>query len=258
MILGNEKQKKFLEELLFNFEQATILLIGPEGVGKFSLVKELLKGKKDWEIIFLQAEDKNFKIETARLIASLSNYKTKKRIVVVDDIHKFQLQAQNTLLKTLEEAPSKTIFILITHRLQRVLTTIRSRSILIKFNLVDKEKVFEFLKAQGYQSEEIEMAYQFYPGQPGKMLRFLETKNKINLFRQFMTAPIPGKLSLLEELKNYFSLTEFLEYYLLWLRKNSLESKNILLIKKLLDLYGESENNLNFEIQLTNLILHHG
>ncbi len=258
MIIGNEKQKIFLKELLTNFDQATILLLGPEGVGKFSVVKEFLQLEDDWERIFFQAEDKNFKIETARLIASLSNYKTKKRIIVIDEAHRFQFQAQNTLLKTLEEAPSNTIFILITHRLNKILSTIRSRSILIKFNLVDKEKVFEFLKAQGYQSEEIEMAWQFYPGQPGKILQLLESKNKLSLLHQFITAKIPEKLSLLEELKNNFSLPEFLEYYLLWLRKNPLGSKNIFLIKKLLDLYGESENNLNFEIQLANLILHHG
>lgn len=261
MIIGNEKQKIFLSELLENLNQGTILVFGPEGVGKFSFLKEFLQAKNG-EIIFLDSEDKILKIETARLLVSLGIKRSEKRIIIINDAHKFQFQAQNTLLKTLEEALSKTIFILITHRFHKILPTIRSRSILVRFGLVPEKETFNFLKEKGYVEEEIKLALSFYPGQPGKALNFLENKNKINLFKKFVTTDTWGKLSLIEseELKNNFSLQEFLEIYLLFLRKK-IKEKPIPSFQfyHLLNLYNESiDYNLNFDLQLTNLVLNYG
>jgi hypothetical protein len=259
MIYGNLKSQKILKELIEK-DVSPILVVGPEGVGKLSFLKEYLDSQKI-EKIAIQTEDKNFKIETARFLVSLSQKKSEKRIVLIDNAHKFQIYSQNTLLKTFEETPSKTIFILVSHQENKILSTIRSRSIKVKFGLVKKEETEKFLKEKGFSQKEIDLALDFYPYQPGKALRFLNSR-KFEFLNKFLTQP---ELNF-EELKNSFTLQEFLENYLLFLRKelfkklkeNNPISGEIKKIKDCLNLYYDSDYNLNFELQLANLILSHG
>jgi DNA polymerase III delta prime subunit len=259
MIYGNLESQKILRELVEK-DVSPILVVGPEGVGKFSFLKEYLDLQKI-EKIAIQTEDKNFKIETARALVSLSQKKSEKRIVLIDNAHKFQIYSQNTFLKTFEETPSKTIFILVSHQENKILPTIRSRSIKVKFGLVKKEETEKFLKEKGFSQKDIDLALNFYPYQPGKALRFLNSK-KFELLNKFLIK----KDFNFEELKNNFTLQEFLENYLLFLRKELLEkikerkliSQEIKKIKDCLNLYHDSDYNLNFELQLANLLLSHG
>jgi len=259
MIYGNLESQKILIELITK-DISPILVIGPEGVGKFSFLKEYLDLQKI-EGIPLRTEDKNFKIDTARSLVSLAQKKSEKRIILIDNVHKFQIYSQNTLLKTFEETPSKTIFILVSHQENKILPTIRSRSIKVKFGLVKKEETEKFLKEKGFNRKEIDLALDFYPYQPGKAFRFLDFK-KLEFLNKFL---IQSEINL-EELKNNFTLKEFLENYLLFLRKelfkkikeNNYVSEEIRKIKNCLNLYYESDYNLNFELQLANLILNNG
>jgi len=252
MIYGNLESQKILKELIEK-DISPILALGPEGVGKFSFLKEYLNSQKI-EKIPIQTEDKNFKIETARFLVSLAQKKSEKRIILIDNAHKFSLPSQNTLLKTFEETPSKTIFILVSHQENKILPTIRSRSIKVKFGLVKKEETEKFLKEKGFSEKDIDLALDFYPYQPGKALKFLTSK-KFELLPN--TDLVLGK--------NNFTLQEFLENYLLFLRKELLEkikerkliSEEIRKIKDCLNLYYDSDYNLNFELQLANLILSH-
>jgi hypothetical protein len=259
MIYGNLKEQKILKELIEK-SASPILVSGPEGVGKFSFLKEYLNLQKIEKLI-LQPEDKNFKIETARFLVSLAQKKSEKRIILIDDAHKFQIYSQNTLLKTFEEAPSSTIFILVSHQENKILSTIRSRSVKVKFGLVKKEETEKFLKEKGFNQEDIDLALDFYPHQPGKAFQFLTSK-KFYLLSKFVSS---SEIDL-AELKNNFSLQEFLEGYILFLRKELLQrlkekkliSQQIKKIKDCLNLYYDSDYNLNFELQLANLILSHG
>ena len=255
MIYGNLKEQKILKELIEK-NISPLLVSGPEGVGKFSFLKEYLESKKN-EVIILKSENKNFSIETARFLVSLAQKKSEKRFILIDSVHKFQIQSQNVLLKTFEETPSATIFILVTHQENKILPTIRSRSLKIKFGLVSKEETKKFLEEQGFNKKDIDLALEFYPHQPGKALKLLKD-NKLTMMKKFLF------LENLAELKNNFNLQEFLENYLLILRKEILQkikerksiSKEIKKIKNCLSLYYDSEYNLNFELQLANLLLY--
>jgi DNA polymerase III delta prime subunit len=260
MIYGNYKQQSFLKEALENKESA-ILIVGPEGVGKFSFAFEYLNGK-DWEKIILDSSSKNFKIDSARLVVSLAYKKSQRRIILINDFHKFQPQSQNVLLKTLEESKTPTTFIFITHKENKILPTIRSRSLKIKFNLVESKETASFLKNKNFKEDEINFALDFYPHQPGKAFNFLSNKEKLNIFKKIIT----GKEDVFEEVKNVFTLNEFLEYYLLFLRKKALASlKNkielkeyILKLRQATWLFYDSDYNLNLELQIANLILNNG
>jgi DNA polymerase-3 subunit delta' len=58
---------------------------------------------------------------------SLTSHDGSYRIVIVDPADDMNTNAANALLKNLEEPPSRTVFILITHSIGRLLPTIRSR-----------------------------------------------------------------------------------------------------------------------------------
>ena len=57
----------------------------------------------------------------------------KKKVFVIHDAEKMTTQAQNALLKTLEEPPEYVVIILITNNLNMILETIRSRAIRYNF-----------------------------------------------------------------------------------------------------------------------------
>ena len=86
-------------------------------------------------LILVEPEGAVIKIETARqIIASLSlSILGRGRVVIIDDAEKLGAQAGNALLKSIEEPPPRTHFILLTTSRDSVLGTIRSRSQIIRF-----------------------------------------------------------------------------------------------------------------------------
>ncbi|PSH69390.1 DNA polymerase III subunit delta' [Phyllobacterium brassicacearum] len=69
------------------------------------------------------------------------------RIVIVDPADDMNRNAANALLKTLEEPPQRTLFILISHSSGRLLPTIRSRCQSIRFEPLGPQDLLAALKA---------------------------------------------------------------------------------------------------------------
>lgn len=69
------------------------------------------------------------------------------RIVIVDPADDMNRNAANALLKTLEEPPKRTLFILISHSSGRLLPTIRSRCQSIRFEPLEREDLISALAA---------------------------------------------------------------------------------------------------------------
>lgn len=267
MIYGNYQSQKILTDL-FNRDTGVILITGPEGVGKFSFVKEHLKDSST-ENIIVDSEEKILKVETARKIISLGNKKTKKRFVIINDFHKFLPLVQNTFLKTFEDNLSKTIFILISHQEAKILSTIKSRAINVKFSLVTKEDTEKVLKEKFFSDNQIKLALDIFPYQPGKAFIFLMDKLMLKLFEKFYfnkdNSFFIYELQKVWETKENFNFKKFLELYLLYLRKqiqqdpkNWLQKSKIIYLKEVLNLYNDADYNLNAEFQLTNLFLNNG
>lgn len=79
-------------------------------------------------------------LEMSNEIAT-SSMSGKPKIFIVDDAQKLTISAQNSLLKVVEEPDSKSIFIFIVENVNQLLTTIVSRSQIVKF----KPIVFDVL-----------------------------------------------------------------------------------------------------------------
>ncbi|WP_137870606.1 DNA polymerase III subunit delta' [Sphingopyxis sp. 2PD] len=67
------------------------------------------------------------------------------RVIIVDAIDDLEIDAANALLKTLEEPPAKTLFLLVSHSPGRLLPTIRSRCRTLRFQPVDRDVMTAWL-----------------------------------------------------------------------------------------------------------------
>ncbi len=70
-----------------------------------------------------------------------------KKIVVIDDAHKMTAEAQNCLLKTLEEPPADSVLILVTSDKRALFETIVSRCQVVNFSRLTREETDEAVKS---------------------------------------------------------------------------------------------------------------
>lgn len=67
------------------------------------------------------------------------------RVIVVDAVDDLENDGANALLKTLEEPPAKTLFLLVSHSPGRLLPTIRSRCRILRFQPVERDAMLPWL-----------------------------------------------------------------------------------------------------------------
>ncbi|MGK9369034.1 ATP-binding protein [Melioribacter sp. Ez-97] len=97
------------------------------------------------------------------------------RFVFILDAHLMNEQAQNALLKSLEEPPEGLVFILITSNIDQLLPTIQSRCWQIKFQPLSEESVVEILKSKfGIEDDSARRAAHFSGGSVQKALKLIE------------------------------------------------------------------------------------
>jgi len=105
--------------------------------------KEDIEKKQHPDFIFIKPEEKEIKISQVREVIwrlALKPSTAPLKIAIFDDAHCLNDEAQNCLLKTLEEPKGRTILFLITEYPELLFPTIRSRCQIIKFPSVKKEE----------------------------------------------------------------------------------------------------------------------
>ena len=105
------------------------------------------------DVTILEPEDSGaIKIEAVRDIVERAAYRPfegRRRVVIVDDADALVPQAQNALLKTLEEPPPSSVFILVTARPDVLLPTVRSRCPQLRFRPLSPGDIAAALIARG-------------------------------------------------------------------------------------------------------------
>lgn len=89
-------------------------------------------------------------IRALNVFMSLSNSVSERRVAVVFDAHLMNLNAQNALLKTLEELPKNKFIILVSDKRKYFQPTIYSRSSLISINNPSTTEIDEWIIDRGY------------------------------------------------------------------------------------------------------------
>lgn len=100
-------------------------------------------------------------------------YSSEYKIYVIADADKMTEQAQNALLKTIEEPPSYVVIILLTNNMNKMLPTILSRCVKLELRMVNtdviKAYLMEYYKIPDYAAE---LSSRFSQGNVGKAIRY--------------------------------------------------------------------------------------
>lgn len=259
MIVGHKDEQEIIKKILENYKRGAFILIGPEGIGKFYTLKTILKNYYINDTIFFDSEENIFKLQTAHLIQKLLSLSSnEKRIIVVNDAHKLNKEAQNSLLKIIEEIKSNALLFFVTHRPYKILPTIRSRMQKIPFKLVSNDEIKDYLISQKIPEQTIELVLKIFPGQIGRIIKVLKNKDAFNFLARLYTSKDDFEKIyniLLSEEK--IDLKEALLYFIHIERINLLKKNksSIYKIKFLESLYQDSDYALNKTLQLSNILL---
>lgn len=98
-----------------------------------------------------------------------------RRVIIIDPADDLEKSAANALLKSLEEPPVGSFFLLVSHRPGRLLPTIRSRCRMVRFPGLPFEQIDAVLRAQVPQADEATRAAAIAAaaGSPGAALDFV-------------------------------------------------------------------------------------
>jgi DNA polymerase-3 subunit delta' len=108
-----------------------------------------------------------------RLLANAPSL-SHRRIILIDSADDLERSAANALLKSLEEPPAGTIFLLVAHAPARLLPTIRSRCRILRFSPLgasDMHRALEQVLPDGSR-EELEALIAAGEGSPGRALSY--------------------------------------------------------------------------------------
>lgn len=180
------------EALINNFKQRCLkntlshahLIAGEDGVGKGKLAnilaKFILNGYLDSEyvdIINYSSEKSSFGVDDVRDIIEevyKKPFEKDKKVIIIHEGNKLTIQAQNALLKTIEEPPKGVYIIILCEILELILDTIKSRCEIYKLKPLTKSELYEYIKIKkfNYDENEIKSAIAFSEGVPGRIDRY--------------------------------------------------------------------------------------
>lgn len=285
-ILGNEENKKALEN---NIKKESILhsymFVGQAGIGKLLFAKEFAKailcfadekpcnkcesciafdGENNPDVIIIDEEEKSIKTESIKKMVKgvyEKPLKSSKKIYIINDSEKMTKEAQNSLLKTLEEPPEYVVIILITENENLLLNTIKSRCTKIKFNNLNKNEVKQILKTN-YQIESIsENVLELAQGSVKKTLSAIDKEENINAIKEvFSDIDNINIIDLLNKkdsiLKNKDDAQEILNYINMELFKKTNENIKYATCINIVEQTKERlKKNSNYDMTIDNLLL---
>ena len=220
-----------------------LLLVGPSGTGKVSLavnIAEQILGLESTKLddyaysLHIRPEDgKAISIDSVRQLERFLSLKVPRnnvynRSIIIEDADTLTHEAQNALLKTLEEPPQSTIVILTASHLEGLLPTIISRVQAISVQKPIKNDL-NVLYGEDFSQSEIDKAYAVSAGLPGLMHAVLSDedhplKNATDQARSILSMNTYQRLLKVDELAKDKALATDIIYILQQMAHISLQS----------------------------------
>ena len=114
-------------------------------------------------------------------------YYAGRKVYIVEDAHKMNVQAQNVLLKTVEEPPEYGVILLLAQSVQSFLPTVRSRCVLLRLLPLAEQQVREILTEQyGISPGTAAACAAFCEGAVGQALKMAQSQEFIELRSRWM------------------------------------------------------------------------
>jgi DNA polymerase III subunit delta' len=108
----------------------------PDACGHCTVCRRIGRGVHADVLLIEPGETGSIKVDQARQAIERSAYRPfegRRRVVIVDEADAMEAPAQNALLKTLEEPPAASTFVLVSSRPDLLLPTVRSRCQRVRF-----------------------------------------------------------------------------------------------------------------------------
>ncbi len=285
-IIGNEKIKnELINTINLNKCSHSYLFVGTSGVGKKLIAREFAKmilcegehkycnkcksciefdSKNDPDFQEIVPDGANVKIDQIRQMQSKvfeSPIISKNKVYIIDDADLMTKEAQNCLLKTLEEPPEFVTIILIGSNESDFLSTIKSRCIILNFEDIDSNSIMSFMK-ENFQKDNIsENIIDAANGSIGKAIllkdkqelyasidKIFNNIENLNLIDTLNTADIIYKSQ-----EDKYDILEYINIILFKKLKYNLNYKNTISIVE--DAKKRLKANSNYNMTIDNLIM---
>lgn len=154
------------------------------------------------------------------------NTTSRYKVYIVDEAEKMNEQAQNALLKTIEEPPAYAVILLLTTNADAFLQTIRSRCVTLELKAVADEKIHNMLM-RNYQvvDYKADVCVAFAQGNVGKAIllagsqTFNELKDQtVRLVRKLRDTEVADIMPEVKAIEEFEQIDDFFDLLLLWYR----------------------------------------
>lgn len=205
-LLGNDKIKRELLDVVRSGNVShSYMFVGEEGLGKclFALdfaklilcmsenklecnnCESCVKFSSQNHPDFIKVEPDGNSIKIAQMREMQENIYQKpivssKKVFIINNAEKMTQEAQNSLLKTLEEPPSYIVIILIVSNENLLLNTIKSRCLKLNFQNIEKTEILKYLESNNLSQEFTDNMINLCNGSIGKLE---EISKNIELYR---------------------------------------------------------------------------
>ncbi|MBU0577956.1 DNA polymerase III subunit [Patescibacteria group bacterium] len=195
--IGHKKQLQQLEkEIAENNISHAYLFSGPKDVGIFRIARmfanilqcpndlchtcqdcKLIQSGSHPDMIVMTDNGETIKIDDVRDLIHKTNLTSygKHRIILIENIERMPIEAQNSFLKTLEEPAGKTIFILTSNKINQVLPTIKSRVRRYSFYSVEDGVLKKYLQEKFGDNSDLDEIIQISQGRPGLAINLIKS-----------------------------------------------------------------------------------
>lgn len=283
-IIGNDNIKQQLKKSIENNQIShSYLFIGIEGIGKKLLATEFAKailclgdskycnncksciefdGNNNPDFLYIEPDGNSLKIEQIREMQKKVQEKpiiSNKKVYIINDADKMTLEAQNSLLKTLEEPPEFATIILIGTNENAFLATIKSRCMIIHFNQISDNKMIEYLNSQGIENITKNML-ELFQGSIGKALElkdkqeeYLKIEKMIENISNYDLIDVTKNAEILYQTKDeIMEMLDYINIILLRLSKNNVKYTNC--IKIVENTKKRLKQNSNYDMCIDNML----
>lgn len=158
---------------------------------------------------------------------SIKPYSSQYKVYIIPDSNKMTEQAQNALLKTIEEPPAYAVIILITDNMSGILPTIQSRCVTLNLKPLSNNEIAGYLTAHlKLEPERAQIAAGFCQGNMGKAIRFASSEDfqemKDEILSLLKSVDTMSVTEIVNSIKNFsqnkHNINDYLDLMLLWYR----------------------------------------